>query len=84
MASIMQNRQIQPTAGQPSKYQQVIGVINAARTGNPQAMVMAQLQQNPQLANQLQQLQAQYPGASMRDIANELLRQNGLDPSMLG
>ena len=84
MASIMQNRQIQPTVGQPNKYQQVMQVLSAARSGNPQAMVMAQLQKNPQLANQLQQLQSQYPGASMRDIAYELLKQNGLDPGMLG
>lgn len=84
MGSIMLNRQIPPQASQPSKYQQVMGTINAARAGNPEAMVMARLQQNPQLVNQLQQLQAQYPGASMRDIARELLKQNGLDPNMLG
>lgn len=84
MGSIMLNRQIPPQASQPSKYQQVMGAINAAKSGNPEAMVMARLQQNPQLTNQLRQLQAQYPGASMRDIARELLKQNGLDPNMLG
>ena len=86
MGSIMLNRQIPQPAQPPqqNRYQQIMDVLAAARSGDPQAMVMAKLQQNPQLAMQLQQLQAQYPGASMRDIANNLLMQNGLDPRILG
>lgn len=47
--------------------------------GNPEALVNQMLQQNPQIAQQIQALKTQSGGKSYQEIAAQLAKQRGLD-----
>lgn len=51
--------------------------------GNPQQLAEQILQQNPQAQQVLQQMRQQANGQSPKDIALQLARQRGIDPSQI-
>lgn len=54
----------------------MIAQIMGQGGGNPQAMVQRILSQNPDFARQLQ-------GQNVPQMAQEMLRKNGMDPNMI-
>ena len=51
--------------------------------GNPQQLAMQALQQNPQLKQTMEQLQSNAKGQSPRDIAMQLIKEKGIDPTQI-
>ena len=51
--------------------------------GNPQQLAAQALQQNPQLKQVMEQLQNKSNGQSPRDIAMQLIKERGIDPSQI-
>lgn len=60
---------------------QMMNMIGSAK--NPQAMLEAMFQQNPQLRQTMEQLKNSSGGASPEQIARQLAKQNGITEEQL-
>lgn len=82
MANPLYNSNNQPPQQNPmSKIQEMMSMARGG--GNPDAFIQNLLQQNPEMSQRLQQLKNSSGGKSYNEIAQQLMRQQGIDSNQI-